>query len=86
MKVNVTDAITDLYEQSDGFPWTSVDITNNGPSPVYISVNNWKTQGAPLEVGNTISVDFKRKASINKLYLKCNAGEATTVSLFIVRG
>ena len=86
MKETVTDQITELFEQRDGFPWTSVDITNNGPSPVYFSVNSWKTQEAPLEVDNTVSVDFKRRGSINKLFLKCDAGESTSVSLYIVIG
>lgn len=83
--VAVTDQIIDLYQQKDKFPMSICDITNVGPSPVYIGVNHWDYPEAPLPVGQSIHIDMKRKFSIKRIYLKCDTGLSTAVSLYFVR-
>lgn len=81
----VTDQFTEIYKQTDYLPWSSFDLTNNGPNPVYFCVNKWLSPEAPLPVGQTINVDFKRKGAISKVYLKCDKGETAKVSLYIMK-
>jgi len=85
LSVNVTDAIVDLCHQKEGFPWSSFDLTNVGPSPVYFSVNHWDSPEAPLPVGQSINVDLKKQGAIKRVYLKCDQGLNTVVSLYVVR-
>lgn len=85
ISVDVSDEIIELYQQKDGFPWNSCDITNNGPSPVYVCVNQWKEADAPLEVGNTWNIPYNR-GSIRRVFLKCDAGNSTRVSMYVLRG
>jgi len=83
--VDVTEQIGELYHQKDGFPWSSCTITNNGPSSVYFSVNEWRNPESPLQVGQTISIDLKQRESIHRVYLKCNNGETSNVDLHVIR-
>jgi len=86
MALNVTDQLTDLYDQyRHKMPWSKVDITNNGPSPLFLCVNEWEWSQSPLQVGTSINVDFQQKDSIRRLFLKCDAGKNTNVSLYIVK-
>lgn len=80
--VLVTGSITELYLQTDNFPWSICDITNAGPNPVYIGINQWDSPEAPLPAGQSIHIDFKKRGSIKKIYLKCDAGNTTTVNLY----
>ena len=82
----ITEAITELYDEAtDGLNWTSFDLSNNGPNPVYFSVNDWEWAEAPLPVGQTINVDLKKRAAIKRVYLKCNSGETANVSFHITK-
>jgi hypothetical protein len=83
LRYNVTDVILEIYKKTDYLPWTSFDLTNNGPNPVYFCVNKWLSQEAPLPVGQSINVDLKRKNAINKIYLKCDRGLNANVYLYI---
>lgn len=86
MNFNVTDAITDVYDQPrHKMPWSKVDIQNMGPNPVYFCVNDWNWSDAPLSVGLSINVDFQKRDSIKRLFLKCDSGLTTTVNLQIVK-
>ena len=84
MSVDVTDVITELYHQKDGFPWYSFSLYNNGPNSVYCCVNNWKWAEAPILVGQSVSFDFKRRGAITKVLLKCDQGETANISLNII--
>ena len=64
--------------------WTSFDMTNNGPSPVYFSVNKGEWTEAPIGVGQTINIRLKKNA-IKSLYMKCPSGGTTSVDFHIVR-
>lgn len=64
--------------------WTSFDLTNNGPSPVYFSVNKGEWIEAPIGVGQTINIKLKKNA-IKSIYMKCPTGGTTTVDFHIVR-
>ena len=85
LSINVTDAIIDLCQQKEGFPWSSFDLTNVGPSPVYFSVNHWDSPEAPLPAGQSINVDLKKRGAIKRVYLKCDQGLNTVVNLYVVR-
>lgn len=83
-QVSVSNQITDLYHQRDGLPWMRFVLYNAGPSPVYVGVNDWKWPEAPVAVGQTISYDFGEVGAINRVFLKCNDGEQTTVNLNVI--
>ena len=85
MRVNVTDQVTELYHQVQGLPWSSFDMDNKGPSPVYFCVNEWKSPEAPLPVGGSIHIDLKKRGAIKRVYLICDSGNSSTVSLFITK-
>ena len=86
MGVTVTDQITELYSpEAHKIPWTSFDMDNAGPSPVYFCVNAWTDPQTPLPAGQSIHIDLKKRGAINKVYLKCAPGGSSTVSLFIVK-
>ena len=85
-KEYITSAITMLYDEAtDGLNWTSFDLSNDGPNPVYFSVNDWEWAEAPLPVGQTINIDLKKRGAIKKLYLKCDTGETANVSFYIMK-
>lgn len=72
-------------KQLGGLNWTSFDLTNNGPSPVYFSVNNMDWPESPLPVGQTINIDFKQRNAIKKIYLKCDVGNTAEVMFWVVK-
>jgi hypothetical protein len=84
--LTITDVITMLDEKRDGgLNYTNADIINNGPNPVYFSVNSSDWPEAPLPVGQTINVDFKNKGRIKKIYFRCNKGETANIYLYILK-
>jgi len=84
--VNVTDQITEVYdEKRHGLQWEEFDLTNNGPDPVYFSVNKWESPEAPLTAGLSLHVDYKNKGLVNRVYLKCATGRTANVSFFVMR-
>lgn len=86
MSLDVTSQITDLYDQArHKMPWSKVDIINMGPSPIYFCVNKWDWSEAPIEVGLSVNVDFQKKDSISRLFLKCDNGLNSNVRLQIVK-
>jgi len=86
LKVNVSDTITELYKsETQYFPWTSFDMDNNGPDPVYFCVNKWYSPQAPIQPGGTIHVDLKRQGAIKRVFLKCDSGQSSNVSFYIIK-
>ena len=86
LKVNVSGTITELYNhETQHLPWTSFDMDNNGPDPVYFCVNQWYSPQAPIQPGGTIHVDLKRRGSIKKVFLKCDSGQSSNVSFYIIK-
>jgi len=88
LKVDVSDSITEVSNQSgEGYnlPWTSFDMDVNGVDPVYFSVNNWYSPQAPIRPGGTIHIDLKRQGAIKKVFLKCDKGQSSSVSFYIVK-
>lgn len=84
--VAVTDSLTTLWDEArHGLQWASFDLNNNGPDPVYVIVNTWNWPEAPLPVGLSIHVDFKGRAKIQKVWLKCDAGKRANVSIFVTK-
>lgn len=82
----VTDVVTLMDETTnDGLPWTSFDFTNNGPNPVYLSVNNTDMFQSSLPVGQTINVDMRQQGVIKRVYLRCDIGETANVRFYIVK-
>lgn len=83
---NITDTVTMLYdEQFHGLNWTSFDIVNSGPDPVYFSVNNHDSMLSSISPGQSVSVDLKQKHMIKKVYLRCDAGKTANVSFYILK-
>jgi len=86
-QVTVNEAVTLIDEYTNnGRPlnWSSVDIINKGPDPVYACVNEWLDPQASISINQSMNFDFKRRGSIQKLYLKCDAGDTATVAIHIV--
>jgi len=82
----ISDTMLMLDENSqEGLPWSSMDLTNNGPNPVYLSINNHDSMESPLPSGQTINIDFKQKQTIRRLFFRCNTGETANIRLYIVR-
>ena len=82
--VDVTGVITELYQQKEGFPWTSFSITNHGPDGVYLSVNTWRRPESPVPAGQTVSIDLKKRGAIKRVYLKCDAGDTANVDIHAI--
>jgi len=84
---NVTDQITELYSQQlHKMPWTSFDLTNNGPSPLYFAINQWNDSQAPIPVGQSIpNLTFGKRDAIKKVFLKCDPGQRTNAILHIIK-
>ena len=82
--VDVTGAITELYQQKEGFPWTSFSMINHGPDGVYLSVNTWRQPESPVPFGQTVSIDLKKRGAIKRVYLKCDAGNTANVDIHAI--
>ena len=76
--MTVTDAGIEL-----GYPealnWISCNIFNEGPDPIYYRINNGQQSVVPIQAGGNISLDFRMKKSINKIWLNCDHGKTATV-------
>lgn len=86
-QVVVSSAVTLLDASvNDGRPlnWSSVDIVNKGPDPIYACVNEWLDPQASILMNQSMNFDFKKRGSIQKLYLKCDNGNTATVDLHIL--
>jgi len=82
----VNSAVKMLWNRREGgLQWTSVDFVNNGPDPVYISVNTSDFPLASLPVGQTLNVDLKQHGAIDKVYLRCDQGKTANVDLWVVK-
>jgi hypothetical protein len=80
------DQVKMLYdEQWKGLNWTSCDVTNIGPDPVYLSVNNYDNPESPIYVGQSVSINLNKKNAIKKIYLKCDHGKTATVDFYILK-
>jgi hypothetical protein len=75
-----------LRGQAWRMPWLSFTIFNDGPGPVFMSVNKeFSEQVTPLNPGNFLSVDFKKKDAIRQVILACSPGSTASVRIFAVR-
>jgi len=84
--ITVTDVVQDVYDEAQhGLQWTVCDVVNRGASNVYIAVNEWKQPVAPLAPGELQNIDLGKRASIKRIYLKCDAGETTQVGLHAMK-
>jgi len=85
LNVDVTDKVEDIHISKAKYklPWTSFDLDNNGPDPVFFSVNKWNSPQAPLNAGQSIHINLKKSRGIRRVFLKCDKGQNTNVSLFI---
>jgi len=83
--VSVTEAISELYQQKEGFPWSSFDVVNNGPDPVYVSVNEWRQPEVSIPIGQSLSIDFKQKGAIKRVFLKCDNGDTASVGIHYIK-
>lgn len=81
--VNANGSIYELYnEATNGLNWMSVQICNNGPNSVYYSINNWENPESPIVPGQCQSINLMRQEAIKKIFFKCDAGEAASVSVY----
>jgi hypothetical protein len=84
--INVTSVVQDVYDEAmHGLQWTVCDVVNRGPDNVYVAVNEWKQPVAPLAPGEAQNIDLGKRASIKKIYLKCDAGETAQVRLHALK-
>ena len=84
--VNVTEAVKMVYDDAQhGLNWAVCDVVNRGPNNVYVVVNQWKQPTAPLLPGESQNIDLGKRASIKKIYLKCDAGENAQVRLHALK-
>jgi len=68
-------------------PWISGFIFNDGPDPVYISINRKIPKEkieAPLYAGESFDFDMK-VPKVNVIYLVCDKGERATVRMWLKR-
>ena len=86
MYESVTDQVKMLYDEANhGLNWTSCSLVNDGPSGVYVAINNWRQPSAPISVGESINIDLKQRYAIKRIYLVCDAGETSTVRLYALK-
>jgi hypothetical protein len=84
--ITVTDIVQDVYDEAQhGLQWTVCDVVNRGVNNVYIAVNEWKQPVAPLAPGESQNIDLGKRASIQRIYLKCDPGETTQVGLHAMK-
>jgi hypothetical protein len=84
--INVTDVVQDVYDQQlHGLHWTVCDVVNRGPNNVYLAVNEWKQPVAPLLPGEAQNIDLGKRASIKRIYFKCDPGETAQVRLHAMK-
>lgn len=82
----ITGAVKMLWSRRrGGLQWTSFDLVNRGPDPVFVSVNSSDWPDAGLPVGQTLNVDLKQRAAIDKVYLRCDQGKTATVDLWVIK-
>jgi hypothetical protein len=84
--VNVTSTVQDVYDEAlQGLFWTTCSAINSGPNNVYIAVNDWVQPEAPLPPGESMNIDFGKRGSIKKIWLKCDNGETAQVRLHAMK-
>ena len=67
-----------------GAPWMTASIFNDGPDPVYISVNDG--DHGELKAGESLRVDFeKSRRKIEVVHLICSEGKNASVRIFAKR-
>jgi len=48
------------HKLESSLPWRSIDVTNNGPDELYVTINeNRVVEKAPLLKGESMSIDFR---------------------------
>jgi hypothetical protein len=81
-KLAVTDAVTDLSSQAKYMPWVSFSFYNDGPDPIYFSVNeDVADMDTPVYKGEDVSVDMEKR-KINKLLFVCDTGKSASIRLY----
>ena len=80
--ISVTDTVQMITDDAyNGLNWMQVDLYNNGPSSVHYSINTKDRAATSLLPNESISIDLKQRGAIKKIYLFCDTGNTTTVSL-----
>ena len=83
LDLTVTATITELNPtNAPDMPWMTIDLFNDGPNPVYVTINEEFTRRkAPLTIGETLTVDMKKR-NINKIFLFCDAGNTANIRIY----
>jgi hypothetical protein len=82
----VADSVFELYDHQYGdLEYTSCSIINNGPDPVYFSVNKWEMPNAPLGVGASANIDLGRRCGIKRIFFICNNGQTASVTVHAIK-
>lgn len=86
LTIPVTDSITELSPLNiSTMPWMAFTLYNDGPSPVFMMVNEEFIQDVtPLNSGENLTVDMKKR-QIEKIFLHCASGLTTSVRVFALR-
>jgi hypothetical protein len=83
--LSLTDRVTLLTpEEYHTMPWRSFDIYVDGPDPVYMAVNEVPVGKAPLNAGESLKVDMKKR-KISKIILYCAAGKQSSARIFALK-
>lgn len=76
LTINVTDKVLEVKSTE---PWLGFSLFNDGPSPVYIMVNEEKAdRQAPLNQHEKLDINILTRV----LYLVCDKGQTTTVRIY----
>jgi len=86
LTVDVSDVITTLDPKNvPSMPWITFTIFNDGPSPVYMMVNEeFVQERTSLNLGENVTINMK-KDQIQKVTLHCASGLTSRVRIFAVK-
>lgn len=76
-----------LYDKTpdgDDVNWSEVIIDNDGPGSLYYSINHRTRPAVPLNAGQHIKIDLKKRGAIQRVYLRSDAGTFASVNLHAI--
>lgn len=83
LEVKVEDSTIVVHGEGEPyyFPWSSFDLYNDGPDPVYFAVNEDEpADEAPLRENE--SIEMGPSLDVERIALKCDFGKNTTVRIY----
>jgi hypothetical protein len=82
----ITDRVTELSPKTiESMPWRAFTIFNDGPSPIYLVINeDFPQTRTPVNMGENLTVNMTKR-KIEKIYLNCAAGLTSTVRIFVLK-